>query len=135
MPETPYIVKSEWGYRVMFISLFVSIILMFFIFDDGEFWNSNNYILMTIYAIFYIIFIFITYGLFIRRINFADECIIYRNSFGFTKIKKYKDIIKITGEDQNISIIFTDESLIKVSTSEANIHKVLRIIKKRRELN
>lgn len=59
-----------------------------------------------------------TVGLFIRKIDFADENIIYRNSIGFTKIKKYKDIANITGEAGNISIKFSDESLIKVRTSD-----------------
>lgn len=131
--ETPYTVKPNFIHRVLFTVLCVSIILLFYFFDNGEFWNSDDYILRYILVGIYIIFVFNTFGLFIRKINFTDENIIYRNSFGFTKIKKYKDIVKVVGEAENISIKFSDESLIKVWVSEGNINKILRIIKKKRE--
>lgn len=83
----------------------------------------------------YIFFVLITVGMFIRKIDFTDENIIHRNSFGITKVKIYKDIIEIKGEEESISIKFSDKSLIKVWVSEGNIHKVLRIIKKKREEN
>lgn len=135
MPETPYIVKPSWIHKILFIVLCVSVILIFYFFDSEEFWGSNDYILRNILAAFYLLFVLLTVGLFIRKINFTDECIIYRNLVGFTKIKRYKDIIKIVGEEENLSIKFSDKSLIKVWTSEGNVHKVLRIIKNKREQN
>ena len=133
MKETPYTVKPSWIHRILFIVLCVSIILLVYFFEKGEFWYSPDWILRNFLITFYILYIFLTIGLFIRKIDFTDEFIIYRNSYCITKIKRYKDIVKVTGEEENISIKFSDKSLIKVWMSEGNIHKVLRIIKKKRE--
>lgn len=133
MSETPYTVKPNRINRILSILLFFSTILLFYFFEVGEFWNSLNWFLRTVLIAFYSLYILLTVGLFIKKTDFTDEFIFYRNLFGITKIKKYKDIVKVSGEEGNISIKFSDESLIIVWVSEGNIHKVLRIIKKKRE--
>lgn len=132
MPETPYTVKPNWIHRILSIVLCISVILLFY-FEDGEFWNSPNWILRNVLIAFYLFYILFTIGLFIRKTDFTDKCIIYRNLCGITKIKRYKDIVNIWGEEKNISIKFSDERLIKVWVSEGNVPKVLRIIKRKRE--
>lgn len=131
--KIPYTIKPSWIHRLLFVALSVSVVLMFFFLDNGEFWNSTDWILRNILIFLYGIFVVQTIGMFLRKVAFLDDNIQFRNNFGITKTKKYKDISEIKGEEENISIKFCDNSLIKVWESEGNVHRVLRIIKKKRE--
>jgi hypothetical protein len=135
MSEIPYTAKPHRIHRIIFILLAVSLPIMFIVFDNGEFWNSEEIFFRNLLLGFYGLFILFTIGMFVRKVEFTNDTIFHRSFFGITKIKKYKDIVDVTGEAENISIRFSDNSLIKVWTSEGNIHRILRIIKKKRDDN
>lgn len=134
MSEIPYTVKPNWTIRLTFIALSISLpALFFFLGDNGEFWNSEDVFLRNLILIFYGLFVLLTIGMFVRKVEFRNEKIIHRSYFGITKVKKYKDIVDVTGEEDNISIKFSDNSLIKIWVAEGSVHRVLRIIKKKRK--
>jgi uncharacterized membrane protein YhaH (DUF805 family) len=69
MSEIPYTVKPHWIHKGLFIVLCFSIILPFYFFESGEFWNSPNDILRNILVVFYLMFVLMTVGLFIRNLH------------------------------------------------------------------
>lgn len=107
MSEIPYTVKPSWVHRILFIVLSASLTLIFFLIgDNGEFWNSEHEFIRNLILIFYSVLVLFTIGIFIRKIEFRNNKILHRSYFGITKIKKYKDIVDVTGQEENISINF-----------------------------
>lgn len=133
MSEIPYTTKTPWWYRLIFPPLGIIFFLLVPFSEWIEAWQTWTWTFRLIIIWFVAAFLVGSFGAFLRRVIFNHESIEYRNFLGITKIKNYKDIVDIKATEQNIRIIFSDNSSIKVWTGEGNIHRVLRIIKKKRE--
>lgn len=133
MSEIPYTVKTPLWYKLTVIPFGLAI---FFAVPINEWIDTFQYGSWILRILFIGSFVFCLVGFleaFLRKIDFDYDSIKHRNFLGFTKIKKYSEITEVIGEEQNLKIMFSDNSSIKVWTGEGNIHKVLRIIKKKRE--
>lgn len=133
MSEIPYTTKIPWWYRLILTS---SPTILFLLVPVSEWilaWQSWTWFFKLIVNCFICVFFIAGLDSFLRRTNFSHETIEHRNFLGIIKVKKYRDIINIKATEQNIKIIFSDKSSIEIWTAEGNIHRVLRIIKKKRK--
>ena len=135
MSEIPYTAKAPWFIRVMGSPLIFLWIYFIFISPSSlaEGWQSGNWLARLGFIFLFTVLPLCMLSVFLTKTTFDNDGIKHRNLLGMTKLRNYHDIVEIKGFEEHIKITFSDNTSIKIWMGEANIGRVLRIMKKKRE--
>ncbi len=135
MSEIPYTAKTPWFIHVMCSPLILSWIYFIFISPSllVESWQLGNWFGRFALIFFFTVLPLCTLSVFLTKTKFDHNGIEHRDFLGVTKLRSYQDIVETKGFEEHIKITFSDNTSIKIWMGEANIGRVLRIMKKKRE--
>ena len=92
-------------------------------------WLTGNWVLRAGMVFYYCIVPIGILSMFLTRTTFTENHITRRNFLGASRCKQYEAITKIENEGRYIKIIFCDGHSFKVWSGEANLIKVLQILR------